>query len=299
MEATRSEPFTLDVPGGRTLAGVLHLPAGEPGPRPAVVICHGFKGFMDWGFFPHLAELLAARGFAAVRFNLSGAGVRPGEDRVSDPEAFRADTYSREVEELEAVLGALGGEVGGDRVAGGPIGLVGHSRGGAVALLAAAGERFRGRIGALVTWAAIGEADRFSAEQKEAWRRDGELEVINARTGQRLAIGLDLLRDLEENRDALDLPAAAGRRTAPWLIVHGEADETVAATEAERLHAAAAPPAELLVLAGLGAGHTFGAVHPFAGPTPELIQAMNATQRWLRRRLVFRGASLPGSRARH
>lgn len=286
MQATRSEPFTLDVPGGRTLAGVLQLPAATAGPFSPVVIVHGFKGFMDWGFFPHLAELLASRGFAAVRFNFTGAGVRPGEDRVSDPEAFRADTYSREVEELEAVVGALGGAVGGDRIARGPAGLVGHSRGGAVALLAAAGENLRDRIGALVTWAAIGDVDRFTAEQKEAWRRDGELEVINARTGQRLAIGLDLLRDVEENRDALDLLAAAGRRTAPWLIVHGEADETVPVAEARRLHAAAAPPAELLVLTGPGAGHTLGAVHPFAGPTPELIQAMNATQRWLRRHLA-------------
>jgi len=285
MDTPGSEPFSLDVPGGRDVHGVLHLPAGAGGPWPLVVICHGFKGFMDWGFFPHLAELLASRGFAAVRFNFTGAGVSPGEDRVSDPDAFRADTYSREVEELEEVLEAFTDGLGQDRVAPGPIGLVGHSRGGGVALLAAAAERVRGRIGALVTWAAIGDADRFTAEQKEAWRHDGELEVINARTGQRLAMGLDLLRDLEENRQALDLTAAAGRRTAPWLLVHGEADETVPAAEAARLHAAAAPPAELLLLPGPGAGHTFGAVHPFAGPTPELIQAMNATQRWLRRHL--------------
>jgi pimeloyl-ACP methyl ester carboxylesterase len=285
MQTPRSEPFTLAVPGGRTLDGVLHLPGGPPVPHRPVVICHGFKGFMDWGFFPHLAELLATRGYAAVRFNFSGAGVRPGEDRVSDPEAFKSDTYSREIEEVEAMLAALGGAVGGGRIAPGPIGLVGHSRGGGVALLAAAGERFRGRVGALVTWAAIADADRFTPEQKAAWRRDGELPVVNARTGQRLALGLDGLRDLEANRAALDLAAAAGRRTAPWLIVHGEADETVPVAEAHRLRAAAAPPAELLLLAGPGAGHTFGAVHPFAGPTPELIQAMNATQRWLRRHL--------------
>ena len=30
-----------------------------------------------------------------------------------------------------------------------------------------------------------------------------------------------------------------------------------------------------------GAGHTFGAVHPFAGPTPQLTRALNATQAWL------------------
>jgi len=285
MATTRSEPFSLDIPGGRTLDGVLHLPAGASGPRPPVVICHGFKGFMDWGFFPYLAELLAARGYAAVRFNFTGAGVRPGEDLVSDPEAFKADTYSRELEELEEVIEAVEDGLGAGHVAPGPIGLIGHSRGGGVALLAAASERCRDPIGALITWAAIADTDRFTPEQKAAWRRDGELPVVNARTGQRLAIGLDALRDLEENRAALDLAAAAGRRTAPWLIVHGEADETVPVAEAHRLHAAAAPPAELLVPPGPGAGHTFGAVHPFAGPTPVLIQAMNATQRWLRRHL--------------
>ncbi len=286
METSRTVPFSIDVPGDRSLDGVLHPPQGADGPRPAVVICHGFKGFMDWGFFPHLAELLAARGFAAVRFNFTGAGVRPGEDRVSDLEAFKADTYSRELEELEEVIEAVADGLGAGHVAPGPIGLVGHSRGGGVALLLAASERCRDRIGALVTWAAIADADRFTPEQKAAWRRDGELPVINARTGQRLAIGLDALRDLEANRAALDLAAAAGRRAAPWLIVHGDADETVPVAEARRLHAAAAPPSELLLLPGPGAGHTFGAVHPFAGPTPELIQAMNATQRWLRRHLA-------------
>lgn len=296
MTTTETASFALDLPGGRTLRGVLHFPAPGPGSTPPyrpVVICHGFKGFMDWSFFPHLAELLAARGFAAVRFNFSGAGVLPGEDRVSDLDAFRDDTYSREVEELEAVLEAIeggagrgnagGGGLGDERLAEGPVGLVGHSRGGGVALLAAAGERFRERIGSLVTWNAIGEADRFSPEQKEAWRRDGELEVVNSRTGQRLAMGVGLLDDLERNREALDLIAAAGRRTAPWLIVHGEADETVPVAEAHRLREAAAPPADLLTIPG--GGHTFGAVHPFAGPTPELIQAMNATQAWLLRHL--------------
>lgn len=282
MTAPEAAPFTLDLPGGRTLRGALHLPSGPP-PFVPVVICHGFKGFMDWAFFPHLAELIAARGFAAVRFNFTGAGVRPGEDRVSDLEAFRDDTYSREVEELEAVLEAIADGLGDGRLTPTRIGLVGHSRGGGVALLAAAGERFRDRIGALVTWNAIGEVDRFTPEQKAIWRHDGEIEVVNARTGQRLAMGVGLLDDVERNRAALDLAAAAGRRAAPWLIVHGEADETVPVAEGRRLHAAAAPPAELLTIPG--GGHTFGAVHPFAGPAPALIQAMNAAQRWLRKHL--------------
>ena len=281
MQETR--PFELEVTTGTTLHGLVDLP-DRPGPRPAVVVCHGFKGFMEWGFFPSLAELLASRGLVVVRFNFSGAGVKPGEDLVSDPAAFRANTYSRELEEALTVLAATGEAIAPGRVDRGRIGLFGHSRGGGVALLAAAHPDWRERLGALVTWAAIADVDRFGPDQKTAWRRDGEVKVVNARTGQELALGLGLLDDVETNREALDLEAAAGRRRAPWLVVHGMRDESVPAQEGRRLTAAAAPPAELLMIPG--ADHTFGAKQPFVGPTRELIQAMNATQRWLRRHLV-------------
>jgi hypothetical protein len=57
----------------------------------------------------------------------------------------------------------------------------------------------------------------------------------------------------------------------------------VALAEGERLEASASGEHELQVVKG--AGHTFGAVHPFAGPTPHLTDALNATQTWFRRHL--------------
>src|SRR3954449_11529598 len=129
-------PFTLRGPTA-LLHGLADLP-DEPGERPAVVICHGFKGFMEWGFFPALAALLAERGFVAIRFNLSGTGMLPGDERVTDPDAFRANTYSRELADLTAVLDATAaGAIAPGRVDRGRIGLFGHSRGGGIALLAA------------------------------------------------------------------------------------------------------------------------------------------------------------------
>ncbi|MFP3940848.1 MAG: alpha/beta hydrolase [Thermoanaerobaculia bacterium] len=275
------EPLVLETPQGRRLDGFLDLPEGS-GPRPAVVICHGFKGFMEWGFFPRLGELLAQRGFVAVRFNLSGAGQRPGEDRVSDPEAFRRATFTRDREDLAAVLAAVGRELAPDRVDRERLGLFGHSRGGGSAVLAAAGEP---RIRALVTWAAVATFDRWSDEEKRTWRERGEHPVVNARTGQELALGLEVLEDAESG--AVDVTAAAGRVEAPWLIVHGEADESVSFEDARTLLEASggSEPGRRELLAVPGAGHTFGAVHPFAGPTPALIQAMNATQTWFRRHL--------------
>ncbi|HEX9940711.1 MAG TPA: alpha/beta hydrolase [Thermoanaerobaculia bacterium] len=274
-------PFTLET-GAATLHGVVDLP-DAPGERPAVVICHGFKGFMEWGFFPHLATLLAERGFVAVRFNLSGAGMRPGDELVTDPDAFRENTYSRELADLLAVLAATGETLAPGRVDRGRLGLFGHSRGGGAALLASAHPPWQEQVRALVTWAAISNVDRFTPGQKEEWRRQGELPVVNARTGQRLALGLGLLADVEERRAELDLLAAARERRAPWLIVHGANDESVPVEEAHRLAGAAAGEKELLVIPE--ASHTFGSRHPFACPTPQLVQALNATQRWFRSHL--------------
>jgi dienelactone hydrolase len=282
-------PFTLDG-SVAPLHGLVDLPS-EPGERPAVVICHGFKGFMEWGFFPSLAALLAARGFVAVRFNLSGAGMQPGDERVTDLAAFRDNTYGRELADLLAVLDATGTSIAPGRVDRRRIGLFGHSRGGADALLAAASPAWRGSLRALVTWAAISRLDRFTAAQKEEWRRQGELPTANARTGQALSLGLGLLAELQGKAPELDLAAAAAARRAPWLIVHGAEDESVPVAEADHLaglaglaaQATSRADAELLIVPG--ANHTFGSRHPFAGPTPQLIQALNATQRWLRKHL--------------
>ena len=74
--------------------------------------------------------------------------------------------------------------------------------------------------------------------------------------------------------------AAAAEVRAPWLIVQG-AEEAAASPEAgRRLAELADGERELRLIAG--ASHTFGSRHPFTGPTPQLIQALNATQRWFR-----------------
>jgi pimeloyl-ACP methyl ester carboxylesterase len=279
---TNCKPFTLPVSTGATLDGLIDLPAAS-GRRPAIVICHGFKGFMEWGFFPYLADLLAQRGFVVVRFNFSGSGMRPGEDLVTDLEAFRKDTPTKTLEELTGVLEATAGELAGDRVDPQRIGLFGHSRGGGIALLGACQPAWRDRVRALITWSAVSRFDRFSPEEKEQWRRTGFVTVVNARTGQELQVSVEALEDLERNRPQLDLEAAAARRQAPWLIAHGEDDETVPVEEGRQLELSAAGTKQLLVVPG--GDHTFGSRHPFPGPTPRLIEVLNATQEWFGRYL--------------
>jgi pimeloyl-ACP methyl ester carboxylesterase len=247
--------------------------------RPAVLILPGFKGFKEWGMFPALAERVARAGFSAVSINVSGAGV-DDHGRFVFPGRFGHNTFSAELEDVRRVLDALEhGHLG--MVPTSSVGLVGHSRGGGMAILTAARDP---RVHALVTWAAISTVDRWPDKAAE-WRAAGKLDITNARTGDILPLYVDVLDDVLANRETLDIAAAAGRLTIPWLLLHGAADPSVPLAESRVLSGAASPanPPRLIIIDG--AGHTLGAVHPFAGMTPALAQALDETVKWLGRYL--------------
>jgi pimeloyl-ACP methyl ester carboxylesterase len=270
---------------GRFLAGDVRLPDSPP-PRSAVVAVHGFKGFKDWGFFPHLAERLAAAGHAVVTFNFTGSGVAAGEDEVRDLDAFAQNTLGRELDELALVVELTRA---GELLPRPPraLGLIGHSRGGGDAILHTAE---RGGVDALVTWAALSSYDRWSEETREEWRAQGRVLVLNTRTGQQLPLNLSFLEDYERQRERLDPLRAAGKVAVPWLIVHGLDDTTVSAEEGRAL-ARAARSARLLLIEA--AGHTFEVSHPMRAPSRQLEEAVAATLRHFERHLT--GGAGPGS----
>jgi dienelactone hydrolase len=253
---------------------------GRDTPRPAVVIVHGFKGFKDWGMFPPMAERLARAGFSVVSFNLSGSGVNHAGE-FTEAERFGHNTYSAELADLGAVVDEL---TAGTFDVAPPtrLGILGHSRGGGTAILYAASGP---GVAALVTWAAIGRTRRWTAEQMAEWRKRGYTDVLNSRTGQVLRMYPDILDDLETNASRLDIPAAAARIGCPWLIVHGQDDESVYPGDARKLKEASGRDSTRL-LEVEGAGHTFGAAHPWQGSTPELDQVFQATTDWFARHLT-------------
>lgn len=266
--------FELRPGDGPPIRGEVRVAEGTK-PKSAVVVCHGFKGFRTWGPWPPLARALAAHGHAAVTFDFSRNGVGADGVDFSALDLFRENTHSRNVDEIHLVLGALrSGRLGGPRPR--RVGLFGHSRGGGEAVLAAAEDR---RVDALVTWAAIGDIGaRWTEEQVQRWRRGEDVEIPNARTGQLMPMGPDYWVDVVEHHARLDIPAAAARVRAPWLIVHGDGDETVPVADAYALFEAAGDDAELLLVEG--ASHTYGAQHPYAGATAELRTAASATLEW-------------------
>ncbi|MDE3076906.1 MAG: alpha/beta hydrolase, partial [Chloroflexota bacterium] len=63
-----------------TLSGTLHRPdGGDGGPRPGLVLCHGFGGSSSGSGHPQLARALEGAGYIVLRFDFRGCGASGGE----------------------------------------------------------------------------------------------------------------------------------------------------------------------------------------------------------------------------
>lgn len=267
MSRTHQQPFTLEFPDQpeRTLRGRIEWREGTSDPAPAVLVLHGFKGFMDYGFFPFVQQRLAQAGLVSVAVNVSGSGI--GEDPLvlSEEDEFATNTYSRELGDIERLLEFVQAGAAGAPVDAARIGVLGHSRGGGMALLLASRQP---GVRAVATWAAVDSFDRISADQRAALERDGHIFIPNLRTGQQHRIDRVVLEDFEANREAFDVLAACGRIECPALVVHGRTDPAVEPEAASRIHGALASGHKELAIEG--DGHTFGARHPFEGAPVDL-----------------------------
>jgi alpha-beta hydrolase superfamily lysophospholipase len=267
VSASSPEAFEIPCKDGLTIRGDIYPAETSIG---AVILCHGFKGFAHWGFFPYLGQKLAENGLTAITFDFSGSGIGPDRDSFTDPGAFAGNTLSREQEDLENIVDYARRR----NLIAGKFGLFGHSRGGGTAILFTAATD--SGVASLVTWAAISYPNRWSKEDVITWRRQGYAEVTNSRTGQVMRLETDLLDDVElHGQTKLNIQAAAGKIRVPWLIVHGTADETVPSSEAERLHALSPGVSTLRLIKG--ANHGFDARHPLNEVPPVLEKVVLET----------------------
>jgi len=268
-EVSPRSPEAFDIPckDGLTIRGEVYPAEPSLG---TVILCHGFKGFAHWGFFPYLAQTLAENGLTAITFDFSGSGIGRDRESFAEPEAFAGNTFSRELDDLELLVDYAKRR----RLITGKFGLFGHSRGGGIAILFATAAD--SDVSTLATWAAISYPNRWSDENAATWRRQGYADVTNSRTGQVMRMGTALLDDIELNGKAkLNIEAAAAKIKVPWLIVHGTADETVPSSEAERLHAQSPGMSTLRLIEG--ANHSLEARHPLTEVSPVLKKVVLET----------------------
>ncbi|HSQ61325.1 MAG TPA: hypothetical protein VLT84_13030 [Acidobacteriota bacterium] len=287
-------PFELTGSDGGPLRGDLYAPdAALPGR--AVLLAHGFRGYKDWGFLPFLARRLADAGLPVVTFNTSASGVTDRAGTFGEPERFRRGTYGGDLEDLRRVadwtadrIAAPEREAGGAESAGNArsgdsvrLGIAGHSRGGALALLHAAEDP---RVGAVAALAAPSGIGVWPDAYFDSWRCGEPVEVYDFRTRRTLLLGPEILADLERERERgrYDTSRAGARLRAPFLVVHGTRDALVPLEEARAL-AALAPAATTELRVIEGAGHSFQAGDELRRTPPPLLEMVESVAAWMRR----------------
>ena len=280
-------PFRIENASGDTIRGDLRHPEGASD-LPILIICHGFTAHKDWGPFPHIGRRFASEGFASIVINFSHNGVGADSRRFNEPEKFARNTIGKELEDLRALTGALtGGRLGSGVVNPARIGILGHSRGGGVAILAAREIR---PIGGVATWSSVSTFRRYTDHQRQIWEREGYLPVTIRGMRTKLRFDLSILRDLETHAERYDLPKAVAELKVPLLLVHGAADVSVKPAEAETLKRAADPARSELVMLE-GEGHMFGAGHPFRAERSSIDRVIDLTAGWFHRNLSQRSTA--------
>jgi uncharacterized protein len=229
-----------------------------------IIFIHGFKGFKDWGAHHLMTSFFAAKGYRYVKFNLSHSGVKPENPTdVTDMDAFASNTVTKELFDTTAVINYTASHFPEQ-----PIYLIGHSRGGGIAILSAASDH---RISKLITWASIADfTSLWKKEQEKEWMHTGRIYVVNARTKEEMPLDNTLLYDLRQHQEAYDILKSAKKIKVPWLILHGDQDVNVDFSVAQQL-------AQRQIKAKIskieGANHVFGASQPYtAAALPDHLQ---------------------------
>lgn len=248
-------------------------------PRGVLILCHGFKGYMDYGLFPRLAAVAAGQGLLVHRFNFSHSGMTRETDTFERPDLFERDTWGKQIQDLRAVAEAVAtGQLDGQGL---PMVWFGHSRGGVTVTLTAS-RAFADPQAEHVRPAGIAIASTpdvacsLSEQDREKMRRDGRLLSPSGRTGQRLFVGKPWLDEIEADPEAFDPKLAAERVPCPTLIVHGGEDQTVNASAAIAL-SQRFPASEIEVIGG--ASHTYNCPNPL----PHDAEPPEATARMMDR----------------
>lgn len=226
---------------GLHIVGTLLAPEA-PGPSPAILVVHGFRGNRSERHIVAVADSLAHAGFVALRVDLTNnLGDSQGD--------FRRLTVTQCLEDLQDTLAYLEARPEADPAR---LGITGHSMGGMLAAMAAARAP---SVRSLVTLSAVFSmpeklAGFLGEEQVRGWQERGSVEMDPPGSG--LYLDYTFYEDLQR----YDVAAEVRHLQAPIRIIQGEADTGVTAEDARLYHRHAGSQEKELVLLP-GADHTY------------------------------------------
>lgn len=211
---------------GAVLSARLEMPVGRP--RAFALFAHCFSCSKDHFAASRIARGLAQEGLAVLRFDFTGLGQSGGE--------FANTNFSSNIDDLVKAAEHLAAHYEA------PALLVGHSLGGAAAIVAAA--RLPS-VKAVVTVAAPADAEHVTKEfaaDLDRIEETGSAEVSLA--GRKFTIRRQFLEDIAGH----NVEEAAAGLKRPLLIAHSPLDNVVGIGNATRLFLAAKHPKSFVSL---------------------------------------------------
>lgn len=219
-----------------------------------IIFIHGYMGFKDWGCWNLVSDFFSNSGYGFCKFNLSHNGGTI-EDALDFPDkvAFAQNRYSYEVKDVEHVIDWIYSK----NIKYKKIHLMGHSRGGGIAILAGQNKK----INSIICCASISDIkSRFpKGEAFENWKESKTRFITNGRTKDNLEHYFTQYEDFKENEATLNIKEACKGLNKPVLLIHGENDDSVSIKEGENLSDWLSCKLQIIE----STKHTFGAQHPW------------------------------------
>lgn len=219
-----------------------------------IVFIHGYMGYKDWGCWHLVEKFYTDLGFGFCKYNVShNGGTIDNPIDFSDLKAFGENNYSKELYDLQQVLNWLEFQL----TALPDIYLIGHSRGGGIALLTASDPRVK----KIATWAAICDIEKRFPKDKQlkVWKTQGIRYVENGRTLQKMPNNYSQYEDFLTNKEKLNIEKACLHSTKTTFVVHGDQDTSVEIEEGRNI----ATWLKTHLFEIEDANHTFGATQPW------------------------------------
>lgn len=186
-------------------------------PEWIVILGHGVTGDKNRPLMIDTAAALTAAGFDTLRVSFSGNGDSEGD--------FRDSTITKEVSDLGAVLDTASTTYT-------KIAYVGHSMGAAVGVLRTAQDA---RITALVSLAGMVDTKTFA----ETEFGDVTPDQGNMWDDEDCPLSTAYMTDLTQT--VVSTAPSAKKITAPWLLLHGSADDVVQPRDTEHIQSLSHP----------------------------------------------------------
>ncbi len=219
-----------------------------------IIFIHGYMGYKDWGCWPLVEKYYTDLGYGFCKYNVShnGGTIEQPID-FSDLDAFGENNYSKELFDLQQVINWI--ELKFENLP--EIYLIGHSRGGGIALLISTDKRVK----KIATWASICDIEKRFPEgtQLKVWKTQGKRYVLNGRTEQKMPNNYSQYEDFIENKDNLNIENSCKKSATPTLVIHGDLDTSVDIEESRNI----ASWVKTRVFEIEDAEHTFGATQPW------------------------------------